>query len=234
MIVPAYLDPNVQIQDLLTGVSFASGGAGYDPLTTQMVSAISLSDQLDLFKEYISKIEAAVGQERTATCRKAYTDFLINSASNFFQELYGQGARRIGVLSVPAIGCVPAQRTLGGGIERECSEIINQGARLFNSKLSSQIDSLNTKLPNARLVYVDIYNTLLSLIQNPSKYGFQVANKGCCGTGNIEVLFLCNRYSPGTCNDPSKYIFWDSYHPTEKAYKILISRVLGNQIFKFF
>ena len=87
------------------------------------------------------------------------------------QELYGQGARRIGVLSVPAIGCVPAQRTLGGGIERECSEIINQGARLFNSKLSSQIDSLNTKLPNARLVYVDIYNTLLSLIQNPSKYG---------------------------------------------------------------
>jgi len=31
-ILPAYLDPNLKLPDLLTGVSFASGGAGYDPL----------------------------------------------------------------------------------------------------------------------------------------------------------------------------------------------------------
>jgi hypothetical protein len=35
-LLPAYLDPNLQLQDLLTGVSFASGGAGYDPLTSQL------------------------------------------------------------------------------------------------------------------------------------------------------------------------------------------------------
>lgn len=35
-ILPAYLDPNLQLQDLLTGVSFASGGAGYDPLTSKL------------------------------------------------------------------------------------------------------------------------------------------------------------------------------------------------------
>jgi len=34
-LLPAYLDPNLQLQDLLTGVSFASGGAGYDPLTSK-------------------------------------------------------------------------------------------------------------------------------------------------------------------------------------------------------
>lgn len=78
-------------------------------------SALSLSDQLDLFKEYISKIDAAVGQERRATILSkslfmvclgsndiantyystpvrsshydisAYTDLMVNSASNFFQ-----------------------------------------------------------------------------------------------------------------------------------------------------
>lgn len=32
-LLPAYLDPNLQPEDLLTGVNFASGGAGYDPLT---------------------------------------------------------------------------------------------------------------------------------------------------------------------------------------------------------
>jgi len=34
-ILPAYLDPKLQPQDLLTGVSFASGGSGYDPLTSK-------------------------------------------------------------------------------------------------------------------------------------------------------------------------------------------------------
>jgi hypothetical protein len=48
-LVPAYLDPNLQPQDLITGVCFASGGAGYDPLTPKIVvrthecSSLSLS-----------------------------------------------------------------------------------------------------------------------------------------------------------------------------------------------
>jgi len=33
--VPAYLDPHLQPGELATGVCFASGGAGYDPLTSQ-------------------------------------------------------------------------------------------------------------------------------------------------------------------------------------------------------
>ncbi|PNX97931.1 GDSL esterase/lipase, partial [Trifolium pratense] len=34
--VPAYLDPNLKSSDLLTGVGFASGASGYDPLTPQI------------------------------------------------------------------------------------------------------------------------------------------------------------------------------------------------------
>lgn len=34
-LLPAYLDPDLQIQDLLTGVSYASGAAGYDPQTAE-------------------------------------------------------------------------------------------------------------------------------------------------------------------------------------------------------
>ncbi|KAM3709829.1 hypothetical protein ACJW31_02G203900 [Castanea mollissima] len=200
-ILPAYLDPNLQLQDLLTGVSFASGGAGYDPLTAKIASVLSLSDQLDLFRNYIKKIKEAVGESRTATIlsksifivctgsddiantyfstpfRRAqydipgYTDLMVRSATSFLQELYGLGARRIGVSSVPSIGCVPSQRTEAGGILRGCSESANQATILFNSKLSSQVDSINKILPDARLVYLDIYNPLLAIIQNPSQYG---------------------------------------------------------------
>lgn len=65
--------------------------------------------------------------------------------------------------------------------------------------------------------------------------GFEVVNKGCCGTGNIEVSVLCNRLEDAhTCPDASKYVFWDSYHPTEAAYKILSNQVLSKVKDKFF
>lgn len=58
--------------------------------------------------------------------------------------------------------------------------------------------------------------------------GFEVANRGCCGTGNIEVSVLCNHLDEfQTCQDDTKYVFWDSYHPTEKAYKILADQVIS-------
>jgi len=34
--LPAYLDPNLKSSDLVTGVGFASGASGYDPLTPKI------------------------------------------------------------------------------------------------------------------------------------------------------------------------------------------------------
>ncbi|CAN6680501.1 unnamed protein product [Malus baccata var. baccata] len=246
-ILPSYLDPNLKIQDLLTGVSLASGGSGYDPLTPKIVvntniyiyiyilwiSVLSLSDQIDMFKTYINKITAAVGKESAATivskiiyivCTRsndiantyfstplrrprydilAYTDLMVESASSFFQELYGLGARRIGVVSLPPIGCLPPQRTLCGGRDRWCSETVNQAGSLFNSNLSPEIDAFNTRLPEARLVYLDL-------------------------------SILCTRYSLETCNDASKYLFWDSYHLSKKGYEVITPMVFDSQVQKLF
>ncbi|OIV97583.1 hypothetical protein TanjilG_12340 [Lupinus angustifolius] len=184
-LLPAYLDPNLKPSDLLTGVSFASGASGYDPLTPKIASVISLSDQVEMFKEYIGKVKEIVGEERTkfilsnsliivvagsddiantyflARVRQlqydipAYTDLMANSATDFVKELYELGARRIGVLSAPPIGCVPSQRTLAGGILRECPEGHNEAAKLFNSKLSKNLNSLNQNSPNSRIIYID-------------------------------------------------------------------------------
>lgn len=41
-VVPAYLRPGLTQEDLLTGVSFASGGSGYDPLTPIVVVITSI------------------------------------------------------------------------------------------------------------------------------------------------------------------------------------------------
>lgn len=69
------------------------------------------------------------------------------------------------------MGCVPSQRTIHGGIHRKCADYANQAAILFNSKLLSSIHSLNSTLSHAFATYLDVYNPLLFLIQNPAKYG---------------------------------------------------------------
>uniref|UniRef100_A0A5B7B773 Putative GDSL esterase/lipase EXL3-like n=1 Tax=Davidia involucrata TaxID=16924 RepID=A0A5B7B773_DAVIN len=262
-LVPAYLDPNLQTKDLPTGISFASGATGYDPQTPELVSVLSLSDQLEMFKEYIEKLKGIVGEEGTQNIlanslflvvagsddiantyfiigvRKlqydidSYTDLMVSSASSFIQELYKLGARRIGVIGGPPLGCLPSQRTLAGGVTRVCSEKHNQAAQLFNKKLSPELDSLKNNLAQSRVVYLDIYNPLLDLIENPKKYGFDVVEKGCCGTGNLEVSILCNKVSQ-TCPDDSIYLFWDSYHPTEKCYRVIVDMILQKSISSFF
>ncbi|KAK8692595.1 hypothetical protein V6N13_076052 [Hibiscus sabdariffa] len=39
--LPPYLDPNLSIEEMMTGVSFASAGTGLDPLTAQISVGIS-------------------------------------------------------------------------------------------------------------------------------------------------------------------------------------------------
>ncbi|CAL5384676.1 unnamed protein product [Camellia sinensis] len=151
------------------------------------------------------------------------------------QELYQLGLKRIGLFGAAPIGCLPSQRTLAGGELRVCSEIYNQAAQLMNSKLSSAITSYNNSHndPKARIVYTDIYNPLLNIILNHDKYGFSVADKGCCGTGNLEVSIFCSQLTD-TCPDDSVYVFWDSYHPTERGYRVLVNQILQSSLNKFF
>ncbi|KAF5735928.1 hypothetical protein HS088_TW14G00058 [Tripterygium wilfordii] len=199
-LLPAYLDPNLTIRDLHTGVSFASAGSGYDPLTAKLVSVLSLSDQLHLFKDYLRKIKHVMGEETMGrilakgifiVCAggddivntyfptlfriidhdiHSYTDLMVKSASSFYQELHKLGVRRIGVFGVSTMGCLPSQRTTRGGIQRKCSASENQASQIFNSKLSSEIDVLNENLVDLKLVYFDSYHSLLHLVSNPSQY----------------------------------------------------------------
>ncbi|PQM35463.1 hypothetical protein Pyn_11743 [Prunus yedoensis var. nudiflora] len=79
------------------------------------------------------------------------------------QELYGLGARRIGVMSVPVIGCVPSQIHRGhwvGAYREDAQSMPTMQLCSSTPKLSTQMDSLNQLLPDARLVPI-----LISTIQ---------------------------------------------------------------------
>ncbi|KAK1301573.1 GDSL esterase/lipase [Acorus calamus] len=218
--VPAYLDPTLSLEDLLTGVSFASAGTGFDTLTAQINDVIPVSTQLDYFREYIARIGAAIGRREAEEhisraivfisigtndfivnylalpFRKQtftvgqYQDFLLMKQGEFLQELRSLGVRRVAVVGLTPFGCIPLVITLNS-----------------NSSGENIIDDRRC---------VESYNAL-SRDYNRKLQRFEESRRGCCGTGLVEGAFLCNPTTPA-CSDASKFVFFDSVHGTEKVY----------------
>lgn len=143
--VPPYLDPNLGINELISGVSFASAGSGYDPLTPTITNVIDIPTQLEYFREYKRKLEGKMGKQemekhieeamfcvsagtndfvinyftipirRKTFTIEAYQQFVISNLKQFIQGLWKEGARKITVAGLPPIGCLPIVITLFSG-----------------------------------------------------------------------------------------------------------------------
>ncbi|KAJ8761405.1 hypothetical protein K2173_001536 [Erythroxylum novogranatense] len=136
--VPPYLDPNLSIEDLKTGVSFASAGSGFDPDTPKITNVIPIPKQLEYFIEYKKRMVSAIGEQETehriskavflvsagtndfvlnyynspprqlTFSITAYEHFVLELAINFLQDLVDQGARKVIFTGLSPIGCLPA------------------------------------------------------------------------------------------------------------------------------
>ncbi|GMN56179.1 hypothetical protein TIFTF001_025298 [Ficus carica] len=249
---PAYLGRQASGKNLLIGANFASAASGYFDETANLFHTIPLSKQLDNYKEYQGKVVGIIGAANATSLfasgiylisagssdfvqnyyinpllynnytPEQFTNILMQNYEKFIQELYGLGARRIGVNTLPPIGCLPASITLFGSGHDECVRRLNHDAQSFNAKLTSVSQRLQNRLSDLKLVVLDIYKPLYDIVTNPSTHGFSEARRGCCGTGLIETSILCNPYTAHeTCANATEYVFWDSFHPSEAANQIL-------------
>lgn len=258
--VPAYLDNSYTIDQLATGVSFASGGTGLDDLTAKVASVIPLSQQLEYFKKYKERLMfakgAAVADEIIAEAlyifsvgtndfivnyfvlplRRAeyttaeYVTYLIGLAEAAVRDVYDLGARKIEFTGLAPFGCVPAERTLNHDAPGECNEEYNQAALSFNAELQEAVRKLNGELDGVQVVYAETYSVVSAIVANPSDYGFENVAQGCCGTGLLETSILCGMDEPLTCQDADKYLFFDSVHPSERTYRIVANEILNTAL----
>ncbi|KAI3916411.1 hypothetical protein MKW92_029017 [Papaver armeniacum] len=253
--VPPYLDPSLSVDELRTGVSFASAGSGLDDLTTLTSGAIPVSVQLGYFKSYKEVLVNAVGEEEAnkilsgafvliaagandiifnfydTPARRflfnitGYHDFLLEKQESLVKELYDLGCRIFAVSGMAPLGCIPFQITVKHSKGRKCLDNENAETQMYNSKLKKLSLTLPASLPGSRITYLDNYNPVMDMIANPQNYGFVETNKGCCGTGLRETGHLCNVHTP-VCSNPSEYLFWDAIHPTEAAYRSAAKKIL--------
>ncbi|KAL1299991.1 GDSL esterase/lipase At2g04570-like isoform X1 [Arachis ipaensis] len=261
--IPAYLDPKYKISDFASGVSFASAATGYDNATSNVLSVIPLWRQLEYYEEYQKKLKAYVGESKAkesigkslhmtslgtndflenyyAFSGRAseytpseYQNFLAGIAENFIKKLYSLGARKISLGGIPPMGCLPLERTTNFVDGNDCVSNYNNIALEFNNKLSMLTNKLNKDLPGIRLVFSNPYDILLHIVQKPAQYGFQVASMACCATGMFEMGYACSRASSFSCMDASKFVFWDSFHPTERTNSIIANYIVKNALAQF-
>ncbi|KAL5733566.1 hypothetical protein ACOSQ2_033258 [Xanthoceras sorbifolium] len=238
---PPFLDPDLSDDELLSGVSFASDGSGLDDLATVASKAIPISKQIKLFRDYIRRIKGIVVWfyfsaatndfiinfydipiRRLEFTVSGYQDFLLDKLQSFVKDLYELGCRTVIIVGLPPIGCLPIQMTLKfeNPLNRKCLKDQNSDAQSYNHKLSKLLNQLQPLLPCSKIVFANGYQPLIDMVDHPHKYRIVETKRGCCGSGLIEIVYLCNPTTP-TYGKPSQFLFWDSIHPTQSAYKFL-------------
>ncbi|KAL6501195.1 hypothetical protein OROHE_025058 [Orobanche hederae] len=222
----------------------------------QFLNIIRIAKQFEYFQQYQTRVADLIGAEQTkslvnqalvlmtlggndfvnnyylvpfsARSRQFslpdYVTYLVSEYRKILRRLYDLGARRVLVTGTGPLGCVPAelaQRSRAG----ECAVELMRAAGLFNPQLTEMLGSLNTEIGADVFVAANTYAMHMDFISNPQTYGFVTSKIACCGQGPYNGIGLCTPLS-NLCPNRDVYAFWDPFHPSERANKIIVQQLL--------
>lgn len=248
-VVPPFLDPGLADNDLLTGVSFASGGSGYDDLTTVTTGAIPMSKQADYFRTYKERISKIIGETEAKDLIENALVIIFAGTNDFTLNYYDLPTMRRLQYNITGYQDFVLEK-LQDFLEElhglGCRRMVVAGLPPMGC-LPIQITS-RLKIPRACLddqnsEAMSYNNKLLKLIPRiqTSLQGSQVLYADIY-TPIIQLLDNSQDYGievtdkgccgsghtevgvfcnvlTPTCRNASEYLFWDSVHPTEAAYQ---------------
>ncbi|VFQ86289.1 unnamed protein product [Cuscuta campestris] len=222
----------------------------------QFVNIIRIGQQLQYFEQYQRRLAAVVGAEQAKSrVNKAlvlitlggndfvnnyflvpvsarrlqftipnYCRYLISEYRKILTRLYELGARRVLVTGTGPLGCVPAELAERGR-NGQCADELQESAAIFNPLLIQMIQDLNQELGSTVFVAVNAREMQNDFVHNPRAYGFTESKVACCGQGPYNGIGLCTVAS-NLCADRNAYVFWDPFHPSERANGIIVRSIL--------
>ncbi|CAI0560904.1 unnamed protein product [Linum tenue] len=241
-----YIPPYVTAsgQDVLGGVNYASAAAGIREETgRQLGGRISFSGQVRNYQNTVRQIDAAadhlgkciysIGLGSNDYLNNYFMPQFYNTGSQFTPEQYASdlirrytqqlqtlhhyGARKIAVVGVGKVGCVPHMMDMFGTKGSKCIQNVNSAAQNFNKQLKKLVVDLNKELKDAKLIYINSYGMSDG---DPTILGFKYITSGCCKSR--EDGQCVEGETP--CSNRKEYVFWDSFHPTETGHKAVADR----------
>ncbi|KAL5778760.1 hypothetical protein ACOSQ2_009497 [Xanthoceras sorbifolium] len=253
-LIPAYSEASGD--QLLHGVNYASAAAGILDITGRnFVGRIPFAQQIKNFQNTLDQVTENLGADDVskaiARCLffvgmgsndylnnylmpnyatrnqyngQQFAQLLVQEYQQQLTSLYNLGARKFVLAGLGRMGCIPsilAQSAVG-----RCSEEVNQLVMPFNANVKTMINNLNTNLPGARFIFIDIAHMFEDLLTNYRSYGFSVIDRGCCGIGRNRGQITCLPMQT-PCPNRDQYVFWDAFHPTE-AVNVMFARKAFN------
>ncbi|WJX63902.1 hypothetical protein P8452_48734 [Trifolium repens] len=249
---PAYLSVSQNVDALLKGVNYASGGAGIlNETGLYFIQRLTFDDQINCFKKTKGVITAKLGE---AAANKHFNEAMYfiglgsnDYVNNFLQPFMADSQQythdefiellistldkqfkrlyQLGAQKMVFHGLGPLGCIPSQRVKSkrgQCLKQVNEWIQQFNSKVQKLIIKLNHGLPNAKLIFADTYPLVLDLIDNPSDYGFKVSNTSCCNV-DTSIGGLCLPNSK-MCKNRNEYVFWDAFHPSDAANAILAEK----------
>ncbi|KAL9992159.1 putative GDSL lipase/esterase, lipase, GDSL, active, SGNH hydrolase superfamily [Helianthus debilis subsp. tardiflorus] len=162
---------------------------------------------------------------------------VIGNLTTAIKDLHLRGARKFGFLNLGPLGCSPGLRIIlnpppndsGGG----CLQSASLLATMHNKALPKSLKRLAKQLHGFKYSLYDFNHSLKERLKHPSKYGYKQGKTACCGTGRFRGTFSCGGTRPvkeySVCQNPSEYVFWDSYHLTERVHQQMAHQMWNQQ-----
>jgi len=141
---------------------------------------------------------------------------MVDDYLKYINVLYKLGARKLVLLDVLPVGCLPSQRATTA--DGECDGDGNYLSELFNALLRAEMAKAAAAMPAMRYSIASLYNVLTDMIANPARAGLREVKTACCGSGRFNGEVECS-VETNLCADRGEYLFWDTVHGTQAAYR---------------
>ncbi|XP_057981131.1 GDSL esterase/lipase 1-like [Malania oleifera] len=183
---------------------------------------------------------------------RKYVEMVLGNLTFVIADVYKMGGRKFVIQNVAPLGCIPGVKASllpaeeeggddGGGSRdksskrEKCAKGPSWLARMHNDALSKLLHKLASKLPQFKYVLFDYYSNLAVRTLYGKKFGFEVGESACCGSGPYRGEATCGGHPPPKkgkqssqkgggkavkyelCQDPKKYVWFDAAHPTEQT-----------------
>ncbi|XP_021905183.1 GDSL esterase/lipase At5g08460 [Carica papaya] len=153
-----------------------------------------------------------------------FSKFLASGMREAIKSLYNTDVRNVIVMGVAPIGCAPYYLWKYQSKNGECAEEINDMIMEFNFLMRYTVEEVHDELPDANIIFCDVFEGSMDIIENHQLYGFNVTTEACCGLGKYKGWIMC--LTPEmACRNAANHIWWDQFHPTDAVNAILADNV---------
>ncbi|ONI27338.1 hypothetical protein PRUPE_1G081200 [Prunus persica] len=197
------------------GIDFPRGPTGRFSNGRNLVDAVA---ELLGLGSYIPPFATARGKEILKGVNYASGSAGIRNETGRQVTLYNFGARKIVLFGLGAIGSAPSEVAACGTKGSSCVAYINSAVQIFNGRLKSLVQELNSNLRNAKFIYIDYYGIGSSYALSR---GSLITNVSCCGVK--DGLNTCIPFQI-PCRNRTRFMFWDGIHPTEATNVFIAAR----------